>query len=123
MKHVFPIRSVADLPEAIRAARFAMAQAGFRINDKSELSFVAEKGNPYSAPLLGGQFGQGLWVLYVEGCATSDGTAQVELARNFFDFESRRNLSETASLVRAALQSARLLAPVAPARRDRGSKS
>jgi hypothetical protein len=134
VKHVFPIRSAADLPEAIRAARFAMVQAGFRINDKSDLSFVAEKGSAVSTIVFGWRAGRNLWaVQYVDARVMEDGSSQVELSRNLFDdllnegsivqFGSRRAFANSKSMVGTALQSAGLLAPVAPGRRGRPSKS
>jgi hypothetical protein len=86
VKHVFPIRSAADLPEAIRAARFAMVQAGFRVSDKSETSFVAERGSAVDTIVFGVLARRNLWaVQFVDACVMDDGSARVELSRNLFD--------------------------------------
>lgn len=43
MKTTLRLRSPADVPGAVRTARFAMVSAGYRIRDEWETAFTATK--------------------------------------------------------------------------------
>jgi len=120
MKKLLPLRNPADLPEAIRTARFAMLNAGFRISDRSDTGFTAEKGSPLSTLVFGWLAGRRLWTIqYVDGLLLPDGTTAVQLRRDLFDdvanekylgpAKLQKAFDLTVEIVRTALKDAQLL--------------
>jgi hypothetical protein len=86
VKTMLRLRRPADMPEAVRTARFAMVSAGYRIRDESETAFTADKGSALSTMFFGWRAGRQLWTIqYVDALVTKEGTAVLEVSRDLTD--------------------------------------